>query len=355
MTVHCVLGARVNAPWALAIARRLSERYGVDGQVMPSDDGIVVRLPDTAEEPPGAELVAFDPEEIAQLVEESVGTSALFASRFRECAARSLLLPRRDPRRRQPLWQQRQRVGAAARRGPRVRRLPGDPGGRPRVPAGRLRPARAGRPDARDRRPQGAPGRGRDAEARRRSPARCSSATSARSSTRATRRWPSAGPPPWPSTPPCSASCSAGSTCASCSTRRWSPRPRRSCSGSPRSARPATPRTRPSCCACWATCPRRRCRARASTRPGWPRWSPTRRAIRVRIAGEERWIGVEDAGRYRDALGVALPVGVAEAYLEPVADPLGDLVARYARTHGRSRRPPARPASGSASSSSSRR
>nr|BFE68612.1 hypothetical protein GCM10020092_019130 [Actinoplanes digitatis] len=109
MTVHCVLGARVNAPWSLAIARRLSERYGVDGQVMPSDDGIVVRLPDTAEEPPGAELVAFDPEEIAQLIEESVGTSALFASRFRECAARSLLLPRRDPRRRQPLWQQRQR------------------------------------------------------------------------------------------------------------------------------------------------------------------------------------------------------------------------------------------------------
>src|SRR4029453_7807199 len=53
--------------------------------------------------------VAFDPEEIAQIVEESVGTSALFASRFRECAARSLLLPRRAPRRRQPLWPQRQR------------------------------------------------------------------------------------------------------------------------------------------------------------------------------------------------------------------------------------------------------
>ena len=77
---------------------------------MPSDDGIVVRLPDTADEPPGADVVAFDPEEIAQIVEESVGTSALFASRFRECAARALLLPRRDPRRRQPLWQQRQRA-----------------------------------------------------------------------------------------------------------------------------------------------------------------------------------------------------------------------------------------------------
>ena len=52
------------------------------------------------------------------------------------------------------------------------------------------------------------------------------------------------------------------------------------------------------------------------------------------MAGEERWIGIDDAGRYRDALGVALPVGVPEAYLEPLADPLGDLVARYAKTHG---------------------
>ena len=60
--------------------------------------------------PPGADLVAFDPDEIAQIVEESIGTSAMFAARFRECAARSLLLPRRDPRRRQPLWQQRQRA-----------------------------------------------------------------------------------------------------------------------------------------------------------------------------------------------------------------------------------------------------
>jgi ATP-dependent Lhr-like helicase len=54
----------------------------------------------------------------------------------------------------------------------------------------------------------------------------------------------------------------------------------------------------------------------------------------VRIAGEERWVAVEDAGRLRDALGAALPVGVAEAFLEPVKDPVGDLVSRYARTHG---------------------
>ena len=60
----------------------------------------------------------------------------------------------------------------------------------------------------------------------------------------------------------------------------------------------------------------------------------TRRLLRVRIAGQERWAAVEDAGRLRDALGTPLPVGVAEAFTEPVADPLGDLVSRYARTHG---------------------
>ncbi|HEU0317999.1 MAG TPA: DEAD/DEAH box helicase, partial [Solirubrobacteraceae bacterium] len=84
LAIHSVLGARVNAPWALAIGRRISERYGVDAQVMPADDGIVVRLPDMlgdgGQEPPGADLVSFDPEEIAALVEETVGTSALFAA-----------------------------------------------------------------------------------------------------------------------------------------------------------------------------------------------------------------------------------------------------------------------------------
>src|SRR6202040_3262436 len=62
--------------------------------------------------------------------------------------------------------------------------------------------------------------------------------------------------------------------------------------------------------------------------------APPRRIIQVRIAGQPMWAAIEDAGRLRDALGVPLPVGVPEAFTEPVADPLGDLVARYARTHG---------------------
>jgi ATP-dependent Lhr-like helicase len=86
------------------------ERYGIDEKPTASDDGIVVRLPDTDDTPPGAELFVFEPEEIEPLVTTEVGGSALFASRFRECAARALLLPRRHPGKRSPLWHQRQRA-----------------------------------------------------------------------------------------------------------------------------------------------------------------------------------------------------------------------------------------------------
>ncbi len=109
MVLHSPYGMAVHAPWALAVNSRLRERYGVDGQAMASDDGIVIRIPDSDQDPPGADVVVFEPEEIEQLVTDEVGGSALFASRFRECAARALLLPRRDPGRRSPLWQQRQR------------------------------------------------------------------------------------------------------------------------------------------------------------------------------------------------------------------------------------------------------
>ncbi|MFP5316623.1 MAG: DEAD/DEAH box helicase, partial [Actinomycetes bacterium] len=109
IVVHSPYGAQVHAPWALAIGVRLRERYGIDAQALPGDDGIVLRVPETDQDPPTADVVMFDPDEIEDLVTTEVGGSALFASRFRECAARALLLPRRDPGRRSPLWQQRQR------------------------------------------------------------------------------------------------------------------------------------------------------------------------------------------------------------------------------------------------------
>ena len=108
--LHSPYGLKVHGPLALAVSRRLLERYGIDEKPTASNDGIVVRLPDTEDTPPGAELFVFDADEIEPLVTAEVGGSALFASRFRECAARALLLPRRHPGKRSPLWHQRQRA-----------------------------------------------------------------------------------------------------------------------------------------------------------------------------------------------------------------------------------------------------
>ncbi|RKW70020.1 Lhr family ATP-dependent helicase [Galactobacter caseinivorans] len=107
--LHSPYGMPVHAPWALAVGARLHERYGLDGSAMAADDGIVLRVPLMDDEPPGMDLFLFDPEELQDVVTTEVGGSALFAARFRECAARALLLPRRDPGKRTPLWQQRQR------------------------------------------------------------------------------------------------------------------------------------------------------------------------------------------------------------------------------------------------------
>lgn len=109
VVLHTPFGRGVNAAWALAVGARIAETTGMDAQAVAGDDGIVLRLPE-ADREPGADLFLFDADEIRDIVTERVGNSALFASRFRECAARALLLPRRNPGKRAPLWQQRQRA-----------------------------------------------------------------------------------------------------------------------------------------------------------------------------------------------------------------------------------------------------
>ena len=109
--LHSPYGRRVHDPWALAIAERIRHRLKVDPSVVASDDGIIARIPDTAGRVPGAELFLCDPQTLRKTVTDAVAGSALFAARFRECAARALLLPRRMPGRRAPLWQQRLRAG----------------------------------------------------------------------------------------------------------------------------------------------------------------------------------------------------------------------------------------------------
>jgi ATP-dependent helicase Lhr and Lhr-like helicase len=107
--VHCPLGTGVLSPWALAVEHSARERYGMEVQATATNDGMILRIPDTESEAPNAELLVADPEMIESVISDEVGSSALFAARFRENAARALLLPRRDPRSRSPLWQQRMR------------------------------------------------------------------------------------------------------------------------------------------------------------------------------------------------------------------------------------------------------
>src|SRR5213078_248918 len=105
----CILtpfGARVHAPWALALAARLRQSLGLEVQSIWSDDGIALHLPD-ADAPPPTDDIVIPPEDSEELVVQEVGQSALFGARFRENAARALLIPRRRPDQRTPLWQQR--------------------------------------------------------------------------------------------------------------------------------------------------------------------------------------------------------------------------------------------------------
>jgi ATP-dependent Lhr-like helicase len=108
----CILspfGTPVHAPWAMAIERRLVDTYDIPVESMWGDDGIVIRLPESADELP-LDALLIDPDDIDELVVSTLPQTALFSARFRECAGRALLLPRRRPDRRTPLWQQRQRA-----------------------------------------------------------------------------------------------------------------------------------------------------------------------------------------------------------------------------------------------------
>ncbi|MDT5025857.1 MAG: ATP-dependent helicase Lhr and Lhr-like helicase, partial [Micromonosporaceae bacterium] len=338
LAVHCVLGAKVNGAWALAIGRRLTERYGVDAQVLPSDDGIVVRLPDVVDTtgldaPPSADLVVFDPDEIGQIVEESIGGSAMFASRFRECAARALLLPRRDPRRRQPLWQQRQRAAQLLDVAREFADFPVT-----------LEAARECLQDVLD--VPGLTGMMRDIAARK---VRLVEVETPRPSPFArSLLFGYVGAFLYGADVPLAERRAAALALDSTLLGELLGRVELRELLEPDVVTETERRLQ------WLDGTRTLRDAEdavellrvlgdlstveAQARGARPEWlaelAGTRRILDVRIAGEPRWIVAEDAGRLRDAVGVALPMGLATAYLEPVPDPIGDLVARYARTHG---------------------
>ena len=332
LAIHSPFGAQVNQPWALALSARLRETYGVDVQSMHSDDGIVLRLPETEEAPNGS-VAVFAPEDVEPAVQAEVGGSALFASRFRECAARALLLPRRNPTRRTPLWQQRQRSA-------QLLSVASQYGSFPVV----LETMREVLQDVFD-----VPGLVqlmKDVEARR---VRLVEVET-------------------PSPSPFARSLLFGYIGAFMYEGDAPLAERRAQALSLDSALLAELLGQAELrelidadamdeveAEVQRLAPDRRAKDlegvadllrmlgdlttdEVVARGGEPAWlvelEGQRRALRVRIAGQERWVAVEDAGRLRDALGAALPVGVAEAFLEPVKDPVGDLVSRYARTHG---------------------
>lgn len=111
VVLHSPFGRRVHAPWALAVGMRIREELGYDPQAMAADDGIVLQVPPVDAEIPDARHFVFDPEELEALVQASVPRTALFAARFRECAARALLMSPTTPGKRAPLWQQRMKGG----------------------------------------------------------------------------------------------------------------------------------------------------------------------------------------------------------------------------------------------------
>ncbi len=341
LVVHSPYGARVHAPWSLAVGARLRERYGVDVQAVHSDDGMVFRLPDVmsdgGDELPGADLVALDPDEVEELVTAEVGASALFASRFREAAARALLLPRRDPRRRTPLWQQRQRsaqlLEVASKFGTfpivleTVRECLQDVYDLPAL-VSLLRDVSARHVRVVEvETPQPSPFarsllfgyvasfmyEGDAPLAERRAQAlTLDSALLAELLGRAELR---------------ELLDAEVLLRTEAELERTAPdRQARDMEGVADLVRLLGPVT--------ADEVRDRCASPVNAGEWLVELAAARRLIRVRIAGDERWAAIEDAGRLRDALGVALPVGVPEAFTEPVPDPLGDLVSRYARTHG---------------------
>ncbi|GIH10935.1 DEAD/DEAH box helicase [Rhizocola hellebori] len=328
IVLHCVLGATVNAPWALAIGQRLQERYGVDAQVHAADDGVVVRLPEMASEPPDAETFVFDPEEIESIVADAVGGSAMFAARFRECAARSLLLPKRDPGKRQPLWQQRQRSSQllevareyadfpvtleAARECLRdVFDLPALVSLMREIASRKVRLVDVTTPQPSPFARSllfgyvGAFLYGEDAPlAERRAAALALDPTLLGELLGRVELRELLDP----------------EVIAFTSQRlRWADRTLRDGEDLVEMLRQLGDLTEAEL---------------GDAAPWTSDLIRAMRALKIRIAGEDRFIVAEDAGRYRDALGVALPPGLPAAYAEPTADPLVDLISRYARTHG---------------------
>jgi ATP-dependent Lhr-like helicase len=334
----CVLtpfGSRVHAPWCMAVAARLKAERGMVVETMWSDDGFVIRVPDS-EEILDAEALLPSAAELKDLVLRQLGSTSLFAAKFREAAARALLLPRRRPGQRAPLWQQRKRAADLMAVASRYESFPI-----------LLETYRECVSEALDL--------SAAAEVLRkieRGAIRVTTIESVKPSPFASallfsyianyiydgdaplaeRRAQALaidqsqleqilGSPDFRELLDKSALDEVESQLQSLDTEYHA----RHTDGLHDLLLKLGDLTEDEI------------RARSETSEvaaAIDDLARARRAVRVRIAGEPRFIPVEYAARYRDALGVPLPPGLADAFLSPVADPLAGIVRRYARTHG---------------------
>ncbi len=333
--VLSALGSRVHAPWAMAVSARIKSELGLEAETMWGDDGFVVRFPET-DAPPDPQLMLPDPDEVEGLILRQLGSTALFAARFREAAGRALLLPRRRPGARAPLWQQRKRaadlLSVAARYGSfpiiletyreclrDVFDLPALVDVLRRI---RSRSLRVATVDSRTPSPFGsallfnyvanyiydgdAPLAERRAQALAVDQAQLRELigeaelrdlldTAAIESTEAELQH----------------------------------LPERYRARSTDAVHDLLLRLGD------LTVDEIAARSVEGIAPVAIRdLVAARRAVELPIGGEARLVAVEDAARYRDALGIPLPAGLPQALLEPVPDALGGLLRRYARTHG---------------------
>lgn len=327
-------GGRVHAPWALAVGARLGKALGWDVPVLWSDDGIALRVPES-EEPPDAALFFPEPEEVEGLVVDELRHSALFGARFRENAARALLLPRRRLRGRTPLWQQRKRAQAllaAAQQHPRF----------PIV----LETYRECLQDVFD-----LPALTEILDGVRQRTIRIDRAQTARASPFAQSLvFQYVAAYLYDDDTPAAERRAQALTLDRSLLRRVLGHEevrelvdKDALEELERELQHLDPERQARDADTLHDVLRRvgdlsedelRARSRESPASWLEELHRARRALRVRVAGVERFIAAEDASRYRDALGVELPVGLPPALLESAERALEDLVRRFARARG---------------------
>src|SRR4051794_23907695 len=332
----CILspyGGRVHAAWGLALSARIREQFGLESDAIWSDDGIIVHLPD-ADEPPGADLVLVEPDELEDIVVGELGGSALFGARFRENAGRALLIPRAYPGRRTPLWQQRLKSQSLLEVAKRYAQFPivletyreclrdvlDVPGLRDLLRALHSRELSLVEVET---------------------PTASPFASSLLFDYVATYMYEGDTP-------------NAERRAAALALDRDLLREllgqeelrelidQAALEQVEADLQRLSERTRADSVDALHDVLRRvgdltldEARQRGSDAEAWlEQLGAERRAVRLRLGGEARWIAAEDAGLYRDALGSVPPSGLPEVFLEDVPDAMERLVRRYARTHG---------------------